>query len=90
MDDGVPGHGGCRLLQVYGGLDSELVSGYPMASESDLPSTLQDFIRDYGAMEGLKSNNANLETSFAMKELFWMYLIQDRQLEPHYQHQKSH
>ena len=87
MDDGVAGHGGCCLLQVYGGMDSELVSGYPMMSEHDLPSTLQDFICDYGAMEGLKSDNAKSETSFAMKDLFWMYLIQDRQSEPHYQHQ---
>ena len=87
MDDGVPGHGGCCLLQVYGGMDSELVAGYPMTSEHDLPSTLQDFIRDYGAMEGLKSDNAKSETSFTMKGLFRMYLIKDRQSEPHYQHQ---
>ena len=78
MDDGVPGHGSCHLLQVYGGMDSELISGYPMTSERDLPSTLQDFIRDYGAMEGLKSDNAKSETSFTMKDLFWMYLIKDR------------
>ena len=28
-DDGIPGHGGFRLVQVYGGLDSELLAGYP-------------------------------------------------------------
>ena len=87
MDDGVPGHGGCCLLQVYGGMDSELVSGYPMMSEPDLLSTLQDFIHDYGAMEGLKSDNAKSKTSFTMKDLFRMYLIKDHQSEPHYQHQ---
>ena len=81
------GMAGCRLLQVYGSMDSELVSGYPMMSEHDLPSTLQDFIHDYGTMEGLKSNNSKSETSFAMKDLFWMYLIKDCQSEPHYQHQ---
>ena len=63
-DDGIPGHGGCRLLQVYGGLDSELLAGYRVSSEGDLPTTLQDFIWDYGAMEGLRSDNAKLETSF--------------------------
>ena len=29
-DDGVPGHGGCMMAQIYGGLDSELLSGHPM------------------------------------------------------------
>ena len=86
-DDGVSGHGGCKLPRVYGGMDSELLSGYPMSSESDLPSTLADFIRDYGAMECLKSDNAKSETSSKMKDLFCMYLIKDRQSEPHYQHQ---
>ena len=87
FDDGVPGHGSCNLFQVYGGLDSELLSGYPMSSEGDLPSTLLDFIRDYGAMEGLKSDNAKSETSFAMKDIFHMYLIKDKESKPHYQHQ---
>ena len=86
-DDGIPGHGRCRLVQVYGGLDSELLASYPMSSETELPTTLKDFIRDYGTMEGLKSDNAKLETSFKMKDLFHMYLIKDKQSEPHYQHQ---
>ena len=69
-DDGIPGHGGCTMAQVYGGLDSEFLSGHPLSSESALPSTLQDFIREYGAMEGLKSDNAKSETSNAMKDNF--------------------
>ena len=86
-DDGIPGHGGCHLSQVYGGLDSELLASYPMSSEGDLPTTLQDFIWDYGAMEGLKSDNVKSETSFKMKDLFCMYLIKDQQSKPYYQHQ---
>ena len=57
-DDGIPGHGGC-LPQVYGGLDSELLSAYLMATAHELPHTLRDFIHEYGAMEGLKSDNAS-------------------------------
>ena len=38
-------------------------------------------------MAGLKSNNAKSETSSTMKDIFQMYLIQDHQSEPHYQHQ---
>ena len=86
-DDGIPGHGGCKMMQIYGGLDSELLAGFPLASESDLPDTLRDFICEYSAMEGLKSDNAKSETSFAMKDIFHMYMIQDHQSEPHYQHQ---
>ena len=63
-DDCISGHGGCRLVQIYGGLDSELLAGYPMSSETELPTTLKDFIHDYGATEDLKSNNAKSETSF--------------------------
>ena len=75
------------MMQIYGGLYSEFLAGFPLASESDLPDTLRDFIREYGAMEGLKSDNAKSETSFTMKDIFCMYMIKDRQSEPHYQHQ---
>ena len=87
FDDGIPGHGGCTMAQVYGGLDSEFLSGHPMSSESSVPNTLRDFICDYGAMEGLKSDIAKSETSIVMKDIFRMYLIKDCQSEPHYQHQ---
>ena len=86
-DDGLPGHGRCTLVQIYGGLQFELLAAYPMPSESSLPDTLRDFIHDYGAMEGLKSDNAKSETSFTVKDLFRMYTIKDKQSEPHYQHQ---
>ena len=86
-DDGVPGHGGCTMLQVYSGLDSELLYGQPLSSESELPDTLHDFIREYGTMEGLMSDNAKSKTSFTMKDIFHMYSIEDCQSEPHDQHQ---
>ena len=72
FDDGIPGNGGCQMMQIYGGLDSEFLAGFSLASESDLPDTLRDFIHEYGAMEGLKSDNAKSETSFAMKDIFCM------------------
>ena len=36
MDDGVPGHGGCTMLQVFYGLTSGTVHGYPMKSEKQV------------------------------------------------------
>ena len=44
VDDSVPGHGGYTMLQVYGGLDSELLYGHPISTKSELPDTLHDFI----------------------------------------------
>ena len=87
FDDGILGHGGCQMIQICGGIDSEFLAGFPLASESDLPDTLCDFIREYSAMEGLKSDNAKSETSFAMKDIFCMYMIKNRQSKPHYQHE---
>ena len=71
--DGVPDHGGCTMLQVYGGLDSELLYSHPLSSESELPNTLCDFICKYGTMEGHMSDNVKSETSFVMKDIFHMY-----------------
>ena len=70
VDDSVPGHGGCTMLQVYGGLDSELLYGHPISTKSELPDTLHDFIQEYDVMEGLKSDNAWSETSVTMKKYF--------------------
>ena len=75
------------MTQIYGGLDSELLFGHPMQTKSTLPESLHEFICEYGAMEGLKSDNAKSETLFAMKDLLRMYPIKDQQSEPHYQHQ---
>ena len=58
-----------------------------MSAESDMPETMEEFIRDHGAMEGLMSDNAKVEVSQAAKNIHRLYCIKDRQSEPHYQHQ---
>ena len=87
FDDGVPGHGGCTMLQVFAGMDSELLHGVPMKSETEVPDTILDFIWHYGAMERLMSNNAKSEMSFTVCDILRLYTIKDHQSEPHYQHQ---
>ena len=87
QDDGIPGHGGCTMIQIYGGIDSHFLAGYPMSSESDMPATMEDFIRQHGAMKGLMSDNAKAEVSTAVKNIYQLYCIKDRQSEPHYAHQ---
>ena len=86
-DDGIPGHGSCTMLQLYGGVDSHFLAGYPLKSESDMPSTMEDFLRDHGAPFGLMSDGAKAELSSSVKNLLRLYCIKDRQSEPHYQHQ---
>ena len=87
LDDGIPSHGGCKMLQLFAGLDSYLLAGYPMSSESQIADTFEEFIRDHGAPLGLKSDNARSETGSRMHDLFRMYAIRDKQSEPHYEHQ---
>ena len=87
LDDGIPGHGGCTMIQMFGGLDSELLHGVPMQNESEVPDSILDFIRHYGAMEGIMSDNAKSETSFAIRDILCLYTIKDHQSEPYYQHQ---
>ena len=86
-DDGIPGHGGCTMLQLYGGVDTHFLAGYPLSSKASMPETLEDFIHDHGAMKGLMSDNAKSEVSRAVKNIQHLYMIKDRQSEPHYQHQ---
>jgi hypothetical protein len=87
MDDGVPGHGGCTMLQVICGMQSGAVWGYPMKSESKLPYALEDHFRKVGAPLGIMSDNAKAEIHGKSKELLRMYNVDDHQSEPAYQHQ---
>ena len=75
------------MLQIFAGVDSHFLAGYPMSSEGDYPRAMEDFIRENGAPYGMMSDNAKSEISFAAKNLHRLYCIRDRQSEPHYQHQ---
>jgi len=88
-DDGIPGHAGCKMVQLYAGMDSHYLAAYPMRTESEMPSTMEDFIRDHGAMQGLFSDNAKVQVSQAVKNIQRMYCIKDAQNEPHYEHQSN-
>jgi hypothetical protein len=86
-DDGVLGHGGATMVQVYCGKDSQLTRGYPMTSEHDMYHTLEDFIRQEGAPDALLSDNAKAQIGKNVQQILRMYRIADFQCEPHYQHQ---
>ena len=86
-DDGITGHGGATMLQLYVGRESNFTKGYPMTSESQVPGTFEDFIRDVGAPKKLVSDNAKSETGKRMIDLLRLYCVKDGQSEPHQQNQ---
>ena len=44
-DDGVPGHAGCTMLQLFYAKPSQFVYGVPLGRKADVPSAVKDFIR---------------------------------------------
>ena len=69
MDDGIPGHGGCIMMQIFFGLTSGTVHGYPMRSKKQVGQAFKDHICKVGAPVGLKSDNAKLELHGRTKDI---------------------
>jgi hypothetical protein len=86
-DDGVLGHGGCTMAQLYVGKDSSKTVVYPMRHESEMATTLEDLIRRHGAPNGLFSDNAKTQIGKRVLDILRLYAIKDFQCEPHQQHQ---
>ena len=86
-DDGITGHGGAKMVQLYTGVKSLITAVYPMKTETEMPGTLLDFIRKFGAPNALFSDNAKVEVSKTVKTILRMYATDDLQSEPHHQHQ---
>ena len=86
-DDGIMGHGGATMVQLFSGVTSLLTAVFPMSSESQMPGTFEDFIRKYGAPKALFSDNAKVQIGNAVRNILRLYSIADFQCEPHYQHQ---
>jgi hypothetical protein len=87
LDDGIMGHGGTTMLQLYCGCDSQLTAVFPMKTEREMADTLEDFIRFHGAPNALFSANSKVQIGHAVQEILRMYAIKDFQCEPHHQHQ---
>ena len=86
-NDGILGHAGCTMAQIYAGKKSSKAVAYGMTSESQMPNTLEDLIRKHGAPNGLFSDNAKVQIGKRVLDILRMYQIKDFQCEPHYQHQ---
>jgi len=83
----VTAHDGSTCAQLYVGKVSLLTKVFGMKSDSEFPATLLDFIRSFGAMNCLISDNAKAELSSAVKNILRQFQITAHQSEPYYQNQ---
>ena len=44
MDNGIPGHGGCTMIQIFYAKPSQLVYGVPLSAKQIVPDAVKDFI----------------------------------------------
>jgi len=86
-DDGILGHGGATMVQLYTGVKTQFTKAYPMTRESEMPGTFEDFIRQVGAPNALFSDNSKVQIGKKCNEILRMYGISNFQCEPHHQHQ---
>jgi hypothetical protein len=79
--------GGYTMAQLYVGKTSTFTKIFGMKRKSQMSETLQDFIRQWGAPNGLMSDSAQEETSKVVTNILCLYNIKDMQSEPNHQHQ---
>jgi hypothetical protein len=87
VNDGIPGHGGVTMAQIFCARNSQLGLAVPMRSEKDMPQTIHEWIRTYGAPNMLISDNAKVEIGKTVQDILRYYVIKDHQSEPNFQHQ---
>ena len=69
LDDGVMGHGGCRMMQIFTGVTSHITEGFPLHSESDIHETVEAFITKHGAPTNLRSDNARAQIGKKVQDI---------------------
>ena len=72
---------GSLFAQVFIGTETQLVDAYGMKSEKQFVNTLEDHIRERGAMSKLISDQAQSEVSNRVKDILRAYCIADWQSE---------
>ncbi|KAL7564284.1 hypothetical protein ACA910_014347 [Epithemia clementina (nom. ined.)] len=79
-------HGG-KLAQVFVGRNTTVSDAYGIKSTKQFVNTLQDNIRQRGAMESLISDGGAALISQKVKDILRTLVIADYQSEPYHQHQ---
>ena len=75
------------MAQFYVGTTSEFAAVFPMSSETQMPQTLEDFIRFYGAPRNLFNDNAKAEISAKVQDILRHFTMGQYRSEPHQQNQ---
>ena len=70
---------GSTCAQIYFGKKSSFTHVFGMKTEIEMPGILMDFIPMFGAMKGLFSDNAKVQTGAAVKDILRQYNIDDMQ-----------
>jgi len=78
---------GSKQAQLYVGRRSYVTDAYAMRSESEIPRTLEDNIRERGAPQCLVSDGAKAAISNKTKDILRLVHTKDWQSEPHNQQQ---
>lgn len=79
--------GGETMAQLFVGRESLVTDVYGMKTSKQFANTLQDVIRQRGAMDKLLSDRAQVEVSNRVLDILRAYSISDWQSEPYHQHQ---
>ena len=78
---------GVTSAQFFVGCDTMVCDAYPMKTSKQFVNTLEDNIRERGAMNRLVSDSAEVEISVKVKDILRTLIIDSWQSEPYYQHQ---
>ena len=78
---------GSIAAQLFVGRESLVSDVYGVKTEKQFVNTLEDNIRERGAMDKLVSDRAQVEISNRVLSILRGYVIDSWQSEPHYQHQ---
>ena len=81
------GINGEQCAQLYVGKTSKLTDVFGMTTKSQMPETLQDFIRKWGAPDALLSDNAMEQSSRTVKRILREYGTMAMYTEPHHPNQ---
>jgi hypothetical protein len=88
-DDGVAGHAGCELMEIFTHDETSFVDGFPLSSYTDIPDATQDFIRKHGAPDVLMSDNHKANISQELVKVLRLHHILGRTSEPDQQNQNT-
>ena len=69
-DDGLNGHGGCEMVQLFVGTTSHLTDTVPMPAKSAFQEALKEFIQKWGAPAKVMSDNAWEQTSSKVLDIW--------------------